>query len=287
MGHGQSNRNRRRGDNPRSRNGPSASLVQLQPSRPAQTPEQPGKNGATQPANSIAQAEANGRVSASSAASTPGMPGTMPDTARTEANGRASAQMPQPPAPTEGTPERAPTQRQGSRPYVPGQSVRPNDGRHARTEAASEARPEAARQTGAPPVRSYQPQPSQQGRNEGAFAVTPGADEDDDPSLGPIPTTYRARPAGAPRGSLDDREPLRPEVRGEVGPLIDSLRSVFQQDRAASSHGGVARCGLCYLHFALADLEYREQEGYYVCVGCRSALGHGHIPMVRRQQRNM
>lgn len=90
------------------------------------------------------------------------------------------------------------------------------------------------------------------------------------------------------RAEHDDRgdhPPLRPEVRGEVGPLIDALHGLFEQDRAIASQGGTTRCGICYLHYALADLEYREAEGYYVCHACARALGTARLPMVRRQQR--
>ena len=103
-----------------------------------------------------------------------------------------------------------------------------------------------------------------------------------------------SRAAGAPaRGMRFDRdrdhgehEPLRPEVRGEVGPLIDSLHDVFVQDRTVASQGGTTRCGLCYLHFPIAELEYRDEEGYYVCARCARALGRTRLPMVRRQQRS-
>jgi hypothetical protein len=75
------------------------------------------------------------------------------------------------------------------------------------------------------------------------------------------------------------------DVRGDVGPLIDSLRTLFADNRAVASQGGVARCGICYLYFRSGDLTYREQEGFYVCASCASALGATHLPMVRRQQR--
>jgi len=73
--------------------------------------------------------------------------------------------------------------------------------------------------------------------------------------------------------------------RDELGKLIDSLHSLFDQDRAVASQTGAVRCGVCYLHFPLADLEYREQEGFYVCPACKHSLGGASIPMVRRQQR--
>ena len=77
----------------------------------------------------------------------------------------------------------------------------------------------------------------------------------------------------------------RGDVRGDVGPLIDSLREVFVQDRAISSQGGSTRCGICYLHFPFSELEYREAEGYYVCLECKRALGPARLPMVRKQRR--
>jgi hypothetical protein len=87
-------------------------------------------------------------------------------------------------------------------------------------------------------------------------------------------------------GGVDStpREPFRPESRGEVGPLIDALHEIFAQDRSQASRSDSARCGICYLHFQVAELEYREAEGFYVCVGCRRALGHQQVMMIRRQQ---
>ncbi len=83
----------------------------------------------------------------------------------------------------------------------------------------------------------------------------------------------------------DERPARQLDVRGEVGPLIDSLRALFADNRTVASQGGVARCGICYLYFRVGDLTYREREGFYVCASCASALGAAHLPMVRRQQR--
>src|SRR5579872_3035055 len=63
--------------------------------------------------------------------------------------------------------------------------------------------------------------------------------------------TYN-RPPRAEHTDRGDHPPLRPEVRGEVGPLIDALRGLFEQDRAVASQGGTTRCGICYLHFSLS-----------------------------------
>lgn len=79
--------------------------------------------------------------------------------------------------------------------------------------------------------------------------------------------------------------PPRGDVRGEVGALIDDLKALFQRDRTAASATGGTRCGICYLHFALDELEYRDDEGYYICAGCSQALGSARVPMVRRQKR--
>ncbi len=90
-----------------------------------------------------------------------------------------------------------------------------------------------------------------------------------------------------PPREFSERERLaqRPEVRGEVGALIDDLRGVFQRDRSVASLPNCARCGVCYHYFMTDDLEYREAEGYYVCAGCAKLLGTTRLPMVRRQQR--
>lgn len=82
-----------------------------------------------------------------------------------------------------------------------------------------------------------------------------------------------------------EHEPLRPEARGEVGPLIDALHALFERDRSVASQGGGVRCGICYLHYPQADLVYREAEGFYVCAECARALGRTQVFMVRRQQR--
>jgi hypothetical protein len=74
-------------------------------------------------------------------------------------------------------------------------------------------------------------------------------------------------------------------VRGAVGSLIDSLHDLFVQDRAVASQGGSSRCGICYFHFPLGELIYREEEGFYVCRTCERSLGSARVSMVRRQQR--
>ena len=87
------------------------------------------------------------------------------------------------------------------------------------------------------------------------------------------------------RGERYQHIPGTPDVRGDVGPLVDELHALFERDRAVASQGNTARCGVCYFHFSLAELEYREAEGHYLCLNCAKALGRGRIVMVRRQQR--
>lgn len=96
-----------------------------------------------------------------------------------------------------------------------------------------------------------------------------------------------SEPTSAPRAEDDDEIDYshHPDVRGEVGPLIDTLKSLFEQDRGISAGGGSSRCGLCYLHYPLSQLEYREREGFYICADCERALGSAEVFMVRRQQR--
>lgn len=86
------------------------------------------------------------------------------------------------------------------------------------------------------------------------------------------------------RQERNEHPPLRPGVRGEVGPLIEALHDLFERDRATASQGNTTRCGICYLHFSRSDLVYREAEGFYVCPSCAESLGATEINMVRRQQ---
>ncbi len=67
--------------------------------------------------------------------------------------------------------------------------------------------------------------------------------------------------------------------------LIASLRELFAQDRTVASQQDSTRCGICYLHFTVGSLTYREEEGFYVCQGCERSLGKNKVPMIRRQQK--
>ena len=66
--------------------------------------------------------------------------------------------------------------------------------------------------------------------------------------------------------------------------MIESLRDLFAHDRQAASQPEATRCGLCYLHFPVAELHYRD-EGFYVCPGCIHNLGDHCVAMLRKQQR--
>lgn len=66
--------------------------------------------------------------------------------------------------------------------------------------------------------------------------------------------------------------------------MIQSLREVFEQDRQIASQPDSTRCGICYLHFPVSELHYRD-EGFYICEGCQQGLGKQSMPMLRQQQK--
>ena len=95
------------------------------------------------------------------------------------------------------------------------------------------------------------------------------------------------RPIAWSRQEQGTHEPVSFEgrdVRGDIGGLVDSLHELFERDRGIASQSDTSRCGICYLHFSLSELRYREEEGFYVCSSCERALAHTRIVMVRRQQ---
>ncbi|HET8908903.1 MAG TPA: hypothetical protein VFN11_18245 [Ktedonobacterales bacterium] len=106
---------------------------------------------------------------------------------------------------------------------------------------------------------------------------------DDDDGDRTVPQTWRVERLN---GGTDTtpHSPYRPEARGEVGALIDVLHELFAHDRTVASRGDSTRCGICYLHFPLNTLEYREAEGFFVCEACKRSLGHQQVTMIRRQQ---
>lgn len=66
--------------------------------------------------------------------------------------------------------------------------------------------------------------------------------------------------------------------------MIHSLHDLFEHDRQVASQLDSTRCGLCYLHFPIAELHYRD-EGFYICSGCAQSLGNHRVSMLRKQQR--
>ncbi len=146
-------------------------------------------------------------------------------------------------------PERRAPRGRFERFYAPGQGPRPERNGHGGTGANG-----AARRPMRDPLRDPMPTSSS--------SVTQVPEEEETPPSGP-----------------------REDVRGAVGGLIDALHDVFTQDRAVATQGGSSRCGLCYLHFPIGELVYRESEGFYVCQACERALGSARVNMVRRQQK--
>lgn len=67
--------------------------------------------------------------------------------------------------------------------------------------------------------------------------------------------------------------------------MLVSLHELFEHDRQIASQPDARRCGICYLHFMVSELHYREEEGLYVCSGCEKAASKLQLPMVRRQQK--
>ncbi len=67
--------------------------------------------------------------------------------------------------------------------------------------------------------------------------------------------------------------------------MLVSLHELFEHDRQIASQQDARRCGICYLHFVVSELHYREEEGLYVCAGCEKAASKSQLPMVRRQQK--
>jgi len=66
--------------------------------------------------------------------------------------------------------------------------------------------------------------------------------------------------------------------------MVQSLRELFEHDRQIASQPNSTRCGICYLHFSLSELQYRD-EGFYTCSGCSQTLGHQDVPMLHKQQK--
>jgi hypothetical protein len=67
--------------------------------------------------------------------------------------------------------------------------------------------------------------------------------------------------------------------------LIQSLHELFERDRQIASQPDATRCGICYLHFPVSELYFRDEEGFYACKGCEGTLGKHKMAMIRRQQK--
>jgi hypothetical protein len=121
--------------------------------------------------------------------------------------------------------------------------------------------------------------------------LAPADDEDGEQSgngtVRGLPPLAAPRVSAIPPREHTERERLamRPEIRGDLGPLIDDLHTLFERHLAVAKQASAARCGICYLHYSTADLEYREADGFYVCAGCSEALRGKPLPMIRRQPR--
>jgi hypothetical protein len=70
----------------------------------------------------------------------------------------------------------------------------------------------------------------------------------------------------------------------ELEELLQSLRTLFEHDRQVASQPDATRCGICYQHFLVSELTYRE-EGFYICPRCAQSLGNQPLPMLRKQQK--
>ena len=71
----------------------------------------------------------------------------------------------------------------------------------------------------------------------------------------------------------------------DIEELIASLHELFALDRQTASQQDSTRCGICYMHFSVSSLVYREEEGFYICKNCERTLGKQKLPMLRRQQK--
>ncbi len=66
--------------------------------------------------------------------------------------------------------------------------------------------------------------------------------------------------------------------------MLQSLHDLFEHDRQVASQPETTRCGICYLHYHVSELNYQD-EGFYTCPNCAQNIGHQRLPMIRRQQK--
>jgi hypothetical protein len=102
--------------------------------------------------------------------------------------------------------------------------------------------------------------------------------------------SFRRERTGHLTGQLQSPASLTPEKGYYSGQsfdfdqMIQSLHELFEHDRQIASQSDATRCGICYLHFSVGELHYRE-EGFYVCQSCAQGLGKHGLPMVHKQQK--
>ncbi|HEV8193889.1 MAG TPA: hypothetical protein VGP82_20765, partial [Ktedonobacterales bacterium] len=226
MGNGHTNRRRRGGGgNSRARHGPQRQ----------QTPEVVNGNGQMHPEEPAQQTQQTQQAMKTAAAPAQPAPRQAPreQTPRPEREPRRHSFQPQPGSETATRPRRdwPPARTEApSGPYRPSFASTPGTGAH---NGFKHVQPEK------PLARTEE---EDWGESEG------------EPATGP---SQLVRSYSYNGSETRDKE-IRPEVRGEFAPLIDSLKELFQHDRAAASQGNSTRCGICYLHFTVTELEYRE-----------------------------
>ncbi len=75
-----------------------------------------------------------------------------------------------------------------------------------------------------------------------------------------------------------------PSVAFDFEQMLQSLHELFEHDRQIASQSNSTRCGICYLHFLLSELQYRN-EGFYICSECSQILGRQTMPMLHKQRK--
>jgi hypothetical protein len=264
MGNGHTNRRRRGGGgNPRARHGPQRQ----------QNPESLNGNGQMHPEEPTQQTQQAMKTAAAPAQPAPRQ-APREQAPRPEREPRRHTFQPQPRSEPPTRPRQDwPSARTEapSGPYRPAFAVTPNNGQPARTSFTS-----TSGNGGRNGFKHVQP--------EQTLAHTEAEDWDESEGT-PVNGTSPLVRSYSYNGSETRDKEIRPEVRGEFAPLIDTLKELFQHDRAVASQGNSTRCGICYLHFTVTELEYREAEGFYICSGCKQALARSSLPMIRRQQR--
>jgi hypothetical protein len=66
--------------------------------------------------------------------------------------------------------------------------------------------------------------------------------------------------------------------------MVQSLHELFEHDRQLASQPNSTRCGICYLHFLLSEMQYRD-EGFYICSHCSQTLSQQDVSMLHKQQK--